>query len=236
MRKKSLEQIHYEKYKPINKIYISVMVICAVVRFIPVSSGSVMLDDVFNDFAVGACASTWAAWLLDMAQCSIRNKDREEKEQMVYSEYINSIHRLTDYISIATTRLNVDNGSRSLKEWLFVIYDLENYKYDCPQKERSIIYEKMSIPVRNIKQAILRLQDNYSLLVFSDIIDTNDMQQHLEFQINNCNSLEMLLNKKEFSDDDIRTINDNIDNLVSSFGVFFPDYFEKSFSWDDAKG
>jgi len=236
MQKKSLEQIHYEKYKPLNKIYFFIMTICVIVRFIPLSTGSIMMDDVVNDFSVGACASTWAAWLLDTAQCNIKNKDRAEKERMAYSEYINAVHRLTYYISVSTVRLDTDSSYRSLKEWLFVIYDLENYKYDCPQKERNIIYEKMIVPIRNVRKAILRLQDNYSLLVFSDIIDTDDMQQHLECQIDNCNTIEKLLDKTIFSDDDIRTINESIEGLVASFGVFFPDYWEEDFSWASANG
>lgn len=237
MSKKSLEQIHYEKYKPLDLLYIGIMVICAIIRLSPLSTGSITLDEIFNDFSVGACASTWAAWLLDIAQCRMKNKERAEKERMVFSEYINTINRFTDYISIvAITRLNVDRSSRTLKEWLFVLYNLENYKYDFPEEERNIIYTKMVTFIFDIRQAILRLQDNYSLLVFSDIIDTGDMQQHLELQINNCNFINESLNKKNLSDDDIRILNEYIDILISSFGVFFPNSWKEPFSWEDARG
>lgn len=46
-----------EKYKPDIFKYIVMIVIFVFIRFVPISSGSAMMDDALNDLAIGATAS-----------------------------------------------------------------------------------------------------------------------------------------------------------------------------------
>lgn len=53
------------------------MLVSAGVRFVPISSGSLSLDETINDIAIGAFASTLVAWLIliqDQKQIESRNK------------------------------------------------------------------------------------------------------------------------------------------------------------------
>lgn len=58
-------------------IYITIMLISAFVRGIPLSSGNSGLDETLNDIAIGAFASTLVAWLIDW-QTQRKNKRRNE--------------------------------------------------------------------------------------------------------------------------------------------------------------
>lgn len=64
-----------EKYKPDYFMYMLILVIFALVRFIPFSLGSADLDDAVNDLAIGGSASALVALLIDIANCGKKTKN-----------------------------------------------------------------------------------------------------------------------------------------------------------------
>ena len=81
MWKKRKNASFYEKYKPDEWLYISIIVIFSIIRFIPVSSGSANFDDAVNDLAVGCVASTVVASLIEIANCSNKNKEQKKRKE-----------------------------------------------------------------------------------------------------------------------------------------------------------
>lgn len=241
MSKKSLEQIHYEKYKPLDLLYIGIMVICAIIRLSPLSTGSITLDEIFNDFSVGACASTWAAWLLDKAQCRMKNKDRAEKERMVFSEYSGAVTDLCFYISRHAILISNDDSQKTLSEWLNIVCDEKYYIDNLMIESREYIYKHLLQNIHDIESSIKRLRNNYTLLVYSDIVDTDDLLQHISRQVNICDEIIRNYQKDSFDwifDDEtaLEKINTKIVSLVDSFMIFFPKEIDKKFSAADICG
>lgn len=116
MWKNKKEINFYEKYKPNAWLYISIIFIFVFIRFIPLSSGSVNFDDAVNDLAVGCVASTLVAWLIEIANCSNKNKERTEKERMVFAEYTGGIIDLCYFVSRRTANIAPNVNERTFKQ------------------------------------------------------------------------------------------------------------------------
>ena len=236
MWKKRKNASFYEKYKPDEWLYISIIVIFSIIRFIPVSSGSANFDDAVNDLAVGCVASTVVAWLIEIANCSNKNKERKEKERMVFAEYISSVIDLCYFVSRRTIMIAHNANRRSFKQWIFILADLQSYGIKDVSESRKRNYQYISARVKKIKDTLVALQYQYTLLVQSDIVDTDDFRQHLNLQISICDDICDNLEFNDFSDEGISIANDLLDNLVSNTATFFPDTIPTIYSWTEAKG
>lgn len=60
-----------------NEIYLLIMSVAVIVRWIPISSGNPISDEAINDIAIGAFASALVAWLIDW-RTSIKEQHRNE--------------------------------------------------------------------------------------------------------------------------------------------------------------
>lgn len=226
----------YEKYKPESWVYIAIMVIFAVIRFVPFSSGSLNFDEALNDLAVGCVASAEVAWLIEIAACRKKNKERIEKECMVFSEYIGSIKELCYFISRRTINIAPTADKRSFKQWLFILSDLSGYKSEVAFESRKRSYQHIVVKIKRIKDIFNTLKNQYALLVQADIIDTDDFRQHMYLQIALCDDICDNLEINDFSDVGINIANDLLDELVSNTDAFFPNNISKVYSWADVKG
>lgn len=236
MWKKRKNASFYEKYKPDEWLYISIIVLFSIIRFIPVSSGNANFDDAVNDLAVGCVASTVVAWLIEIANCSNKNKERKEKERMVFAEYISSVIDLCYFVSRRTIMIAPNANERSFKQWIFILSDSHSYKIENAVEGRKRNYQHICAQVRKIKNNLVVLQYQYTLLVQAEIIDTDDFRQHLNLQMSICDDICDNLEFNDFSDEGISMANDLLDNLVSNTATFFPDTIPAVFSWIDGKG
>ena len=227
----------YEKYKPDEWLYIFIIVIFSAIRFIPVSSVSASFDDAVNDLSVGCVASTVVAWLIEIANCSSKNKERKEKERMVFAEYKSSVIDLCYFVSRRTINLAHNANARSFKQWLFILSDLTAYGIENNAYEsRKRNYQHIVARAKKIKGTLIMLQNQYALLIQADIIDTDDFRQHMDLQIALCDDICDNLELNGFSNEGICIANDLLDNLVSNTDTFFPDTIPTVYSWTEAKG
>ena len=129
------------KFRPMTGVYLAIMLICIIVRFIPLSSGLVSVDDAINDFAVGAFASTWVAWLVDIATCRVKNKELKDNERIAFAVYVEHVFDLVISLSKIGSLLICTTKAHSVKDWLSVLADTQNYKNDNPKDARIKNYQ-----------------------------------------------------------------------------------------------
>ena len=118
-----------EKYKPYNISYILIIVIFAIIRFVPFTSGSADFDDAVNDLAVGATASAIVAWLIDVASCGKKNRELREKERMVFAEYCGAINDLGYFVARCCKKFSKETDELTLAEYLDKLREEDNYTF-----------------------------------------------------------------------------------------------------------
>lgn len=221
----------YEKYKPTSWFYILIIAVCAIIRFVPISTGSADLDDVFNDFAVGAAASTWAALLLAELDCSQKNKALARKKEMVYAEYLSAITDLRFFTAGRCKKFSQEDDQLTFGEWLTKLSDSANYPKDpSPAVTVNRTYFHISCYVRNVKSTLITLRQQYCILVESDIVDTDDLRQHIALQISLCDDICDTLEIGEYKLPAIIMANEYLVELEAAFRSFFDNMLEEKYS------
>lgn len=225
----------YEKYKPCDWFYVLIIVVCAAIRFVPLSSGSADLDDALNDFAIGAGASTWATWLLATHDCSQKNKQLAKKKELIFSDYKNYSKELCYFVARRSSNLAQNADERSFSQWLYILSNTQNYKCPAPQEMRKRSYLHLTTMVKAIKVSLTALQQQYAVLVESDIIDTNSFHEHASAQIFLCDDICDCLEINDYSDFAISEANDLLKTLVGNIDAFFPDLLPNQYTWKISK-
>lgn len=221
----------YEKYRPASWFYILIIVVCAIIRFVPISTGSADLDDVFNDFAVGAAASTWATLLLAELDCNQKNKVLARKKEMVYAEYFTAISDLRFFAAGRCKKFSQEDDQLTFGEWLTKLSDTANYPKDpSPAVTVNRTYFHISHYVKNVKSALITLRQQYCILVESDIVDTDDLRQHITYQINLCDDICDTLELGEYTLPAIKMANEHLVELEAAFRIFFDSSLEERYS------
>lgn len=100
-------------------VYIIIMLISALVRGVPVSSGNSSLDEALNDIAIGAFASALVAWLI-----LVQDQNRMKKHNQELCEYTMSpfLEALITYMqnfcrAIAIENKDMRNQTHTFPEW-----------------------------------------------------------------------------------------------------------------------
>ena len=225
-----------KNFKPMTKVYWYIIILCIIIRIIPVSTRFISLDDAINDLAVGAMASTIVAWLIDIANCRIKNEELNEKEMYVFSEYLHNVSELCYCVSKMGTNLWFTKESHSLKEWLDIIANLNYYEINIAKQSRIQNYQYIAKFVEKIKQSIQILKQQHFLLMEIKVIDTYDFLQHADLQLRLCEKICDNLDDNNFSEDVIGEVNEQIDSLVGSCRLFFLGSIPERFNWMNGKG
>lgn len=214
-----------EKYRPDDWVYVVMIAILAVIRFVPISLGSTELDDAVNDLAVGGCASALVAWLIDAANCSKKNKELRQKERMVFAEYCSAINDLIYFVVGRCQNFICDGDEFEVMEWLEKLSDKNNYpEKTSPATTVSRAYYHIGTYTRNVKSALVLLRQQYCMLVESDIVDTDDLYQHISLQMRICDDIcdALELNSKDYGNAAV-AVNESVVRLHNNASVFFPE-------------
>ena len=197
----------------------------------PISTGSTDLDDVFNDFAVGAAASTWATLLLAELDCSQKNKALARKKEMVYAEYFSAISDLRFFVAGRCKKFSQEDEQLTFSDWLTKLSDTANYPENpSPAITVNRTYFHISCHVKNVKSTLIALRQQYCILVESDIVDTDDLRQHIAHQINLCDDICDTLEIGEFKLPAIIVANENLVELEATFRTYFNNSLEERYS------
>lgn len=227
------KKVHTEKYKPKTYVYLFIVILFTIIRFIPVSTGYLDLDDAINDLAIGIIASTVTAWIIEVEECRKTNKDHKEKERMVFSEYCGSINYLGYFVSKRCKKFSNETDELPLDEWLEKLRDESNYLPNTtPAATMERAYFHLASYIQNIKSTLLTLNNQYGILVEFDIIDTDDFRQHLELQLSLCDEIcDMLDLFKQNPSSVSKSANELIIELVDHAKTFFPEEIHSLYSW-----
>lgn len=229
-----LKKANYiEKYKSDDFMYILILVVLALVRFIPFSLGSADLDDAINDLAVGGSASALVAWLIDAASCSKKNKELKEKQRMVFAEYCGAVNDLFYFIANRCKTFSQESDEIAPELWLEKLSDKNNYSENIsPAITMNRAYFHIGRYVSYVKSTLISLQQQHCMLVESDIVDTDDFRQHLSLQMRICDDIcdALELNKNDYSNA-LHVVNEWVVELHNNAQGFFPDNVFKVYSW-----
>lgn len=225
----------FEKYKPDDWLYVVIMLVFAVIRFVSISCGYSDVDEALNDLAVGAIASTIVAWLIDIADCRKKNADFARKERMVFAEYCSAVNEMGNFIARRCKNFSQPTDVLNIGEWLDKLSDTSNYSLGIsPAATMDRAYFHIASYVRNVKFSLLSLRQQYCMLVESDIIETDDFRQHITEQVRICDEIcdaLALVNYKNcglVKDD----VNNNLILLESNARNYFPEQIQKTYSWE----
>lgn len=221
-----------EKYRPDDWVYILIIIILAIVRFVPISLGSSELNDAMNDLAVGGCASALVAWLIDTATCSKKNKELHEKQRMIFAEYCSAVNDLVSFVVRRCEKFSDDTDELDVESWLLKLSDKTNYPEGIsPTITMSRAYFHIGTYTRNIKSTLTLLRQQYCLLVESDIADTDDLRTHIALQVRICDDIcdALELNQKDYSNA-ATVVNENIVELHNNAALFFPEEIPEKYS------
>ena len=221
-----------EKYKPDNFVYVLIIIILAIVRFVPLSLGSSEFDDAINDLAVGGCASALVAWLIDVANCSKKNKELHEKKRMIFAEYRGAINDLVSFIVRRCEKFSNDTDELNVESWLSKLSDKTNYPEGIsPAITMSRAYFHIGVYVRNIKSTLNLLRQQYCMLVESNIVDTDDLHRHIALQMRICDDIcdALELSQKDYSNV-AEFVNENIIELHGNAKTLFSDNISEKYS------
>ena len=230
MFKRNKKSNYPEKYKPDAFKYIVMIIIFAFIRFVPISSGSAVMDDAFNDLAVGATASVLVTWMLDATDCLKKNKERAEKERMVFGPHTSQLFNLGYYVSRKAIRLGAGKEARSFADWLSIIVDQSVYveEAECSQTE---IYQEIRNRVLKIRETAENLMQQYTILVETDVVDTDDFSMYAGMQMNLCDSVCDRIQCGDFEE-----ANAFLGMLLGTYATFFNEEWVERYSEADAKG
>ena len=119
-------------------IYIIIMLVSALVRGIPVSSGNASLDEALNDIAIGAFASTLVAWLI-----LVQDQNRMKKHNQELCEYTVSpfLEALVEYMQffcrvIALENKDMRSQTHTFPEWSSLYFSRLPDKLNFPVSNR----------------------------------------------------------------------------------------------------
>lgn len=228
--KRNKKSKYPEKYKPDAFKYIVMMVIFAFIRFVPISSGNAMMDDALNDLAVGATASVLVTWMLDAADCMKKNRAHAEKVRMIFGPHTGQLFNLGYYVSRKAIRLGAGTEARSFTDWLSIIVDQSVYveEAECRQPE---IYQEIHDRVLRIRETAENLMQQYTILVETDVVDTDDFAMYAGMQMNLCDSI-----CDRIQCEDLEEANAFLGMLLGTYATFFNEEWVENYSEADAKG
>ena len=230
---KEKKKVKYcEKYKTEYGDYIVIILILAIIRFVPISLGSSEFNDAINDLAVGGCASALVALLLDAADCRKKNRELHEKQRMIFAEYCNAINDLGYFIANQCKDFSQDSDELDIKSWLDKLSNKNNYTKDISLTLRRF-YLHIESYTRNVKSTLVLLRQQYCVLIDSDMIDTDDLRQHIALQVRICDEIcdVLELNIKDFSNV-VNLVNENLIQLHNHATTFFPEGIPEMYSWN----
>ena len=230
MFKRNNKSKYPQKYKPDAIRYIVMMAIFVFIRFVPISSGKATVDDALNDLAVGATASVMVTWMLDAADCMKKNRARAEKERMIFGSHTGQLFNLGYYVSRKAIRLGAGKEARSFTDWLGVIVDQSLYaeESECNQTE---IYQEIHDRVLRIRETAENLMQQYTILVETDVVDTDDFSMYAGMQMNLCDSI-----CDRIRCGDLEEANTFLRMLLGTYATFFNEEWVEHYSEADAKG
>lgn len=203
----------YERYKPDDKMYILLIVMA--VSLIVVCTGG--LD--FGNLLTGVIASIVVAWILEMSECSRKNKELMRKKELVFSEYKNEIKTLQEIVMKQSDEL-LSTKNACFEQCLEIIRNPDNYEQDNSKVSREQVYKRILWNVKRIKQAVRLLGEQYFLLIELDVIDENISMQHFEQQDASCDFIIMILELARDKDDYLQ-VNKSLSKLVEDYNDCF---------------
>lgn len=214
-------------YKPNTKLYMTMAIIALVIRISPFFIGFNILNNIFNELSIGVIGSALFAWLVDWSDCSKRNKEKDEKERMIFSEYNSSILELKFFLAKRCMFLTkTPMVERTFAQWLFMYTDISSYAgIDDPEQRLQEQYETLSKRVKYVYDAICALKQHYFVLVSEDFVDTGDLKQHLDYQSNLCLDIFDYI-----TDGDYSNANDIIKQMVENHDSYFEKDYEKMYN------
>lgn len=224
-------KITFDKYGPNSKLYITILLVLVIIMIITVSGTSLSFENILNNLAIGAIASLIVAWMIESADCRKKNRERVEKENLIFSEYKGYSSELCMYVARRAVNLAENAEERTFAQWLYILSDLNKYKCPAPQEMRKRSYLHIVMMVKTIKSSLIVLQQQYAVLVDSNIVDTNDFRKHAKSQSLLCDDICDCLEIHDFSDFAISETNDMIKTLIENVDSFFPGYLPQYYSW-----
>ena len=222
-----------EKYRSQDWLYIVIMVVFALIRFAPISLGSLELNDAINDLAIGGSASALVAWFVDAANCSQKNIELRKKEKMIFSEYCGAINDLCYFVARRCKNFSRASDEFDIASWLGKLSDKNNYtEKSSPVITMSRAYFHIGTYTRNVKSTLVLLRQQYCMLVESDIVDTDDLRQHISLQMRICDDIcdALELNSKDYTNA-ATVVNDYLLQLHDNAICFFPEEILDKYSW-----
>ena len=86
--------------------------------------------------------------------------------------------------------------------------------------------------MRYVKSTLLLLRQQHGILIESDIVDTDDLRQHLTLQLRLCDEIcdkiELLKENRNLVTHDV---NELIIKLAENAAIFFPNEINTTYSW-----
>ena len=152
---------------------------------------------------------------------------------MVFAEYCGAVNDLSYFIANRCKRFSTPTDEYDIKLWLEKLSDKGNYNKDLsPAVTMGRVYFHIGTYIRNIKSTLISLQQQYCMLVESDIVDTDDFRQHVTLQIRICNDIcdALELNQKDYSNA-ADVVNEYLVELHDNAQTFFPEQIIKNYSW-----
>ena len=230
---KGKKKVKYrEKYKPTVWLYLIIIICFAIVRFLPFSMGTSNLDDAINDLAIGGSASALVALFVDIKDCSKKNRDLHEKQRMIFAEYCGAINDLVYLIVNRCEKFSNVTDELDIKAWLDKLSDKANYPENIsPATAMNRAYFHIGAYTRDVKSTLVLLRQQYGLLVESDIVDTDELRQHIALQVRICDDIcdALELNENNYSNA-AEFVNANVIQLHSNAILFFSEQIPKKYS------
>lgn len=221
------------KYKPNNLIYIIILFVFVIIRFVSMLIDLKEISNALNDLAIGGIASDIVAWLIDVSNCNKKNKELEEKERLIFSDYIRAINDLARFIATRCKDFTSEFDEYNLKIWLDKMSNEDNYaNVEYPRIKLIRIYFHIKIFTQNVKCTLTALQRQYCILIESDVVDTDDFLQHISIQLRICD--EICDNIELYNDDNCKMskiVNTKIIELYNNANTFSTNNLPEKFSW-----
>ena len=168
--------------------------------------------------------------MLDEADCMKKNKARAEKERIIFGPHTGQLFNLGYYVSRKAIHLGAGTEARSFTDWLGIIANQSVYaeEAECSQLE---IYQEIHDRVLRIRETAENLMQQYTILVETDVVDTDDFAMYAGMQMNLCDSI-----CDRIQCGDLEEANAFLGMLFGTYATFFNEEWVENYSEADAKG
>lgn len=107
-----------------NRVYICILLVCILIRLSPWSIGNSNYDEVLNDIAIGAIASTVVAWLINWRAMVIQERKNRVLAKIVLLSFAHSLTHYMDRFCFKCAFMSKERRSEKKKfnDWLDEYY------------------------------------------------------------------------------------------------------------------